>query len=392
MLAGLDRGMCVDCGGIRPYQPRTCQRCNGNKPPRAIRVGDRILGTRRHESAEMEFCLPADSPPDDVDPMPSAEALHALLLRVRKLPCKTEIHIPTTVRVRNAKIVNGLFLRIIAKDVSACYLEEMRSKCLLGMVPKNRNRKVELTIRLNLWFKHAFEELVTRIEIQNGIHITGRPTINNSKSKGQRAKHLVKEGARARAVISLTSELADLTPEEEEAFAGELLPQSVRPMEALSGGIGVAEIDEVGAETELGYGLKGVRFKTLSAPGPSGARPEHLKELLACGNKRVAREFARNIGKFVAATSEGHLPEEARFILDSRLVYLRKKHGKVPRPIRVGELWRRVIAKRLVFDNQTDVASVCKQARQFGVGLPGGADVLVHMRLVLERMCVVKAI
>ena len=161
----------------------------------------------------------------------------------------------------------------------------------------------------------------------------------------------MKEGARARAVISLTSELADVTREEEEAFAGELLPQSVRPMEALSGGIGVEEIDEVGAEIELGYGLKGVRFKALSAPGPSGARPEHLKELLACGNKRVAREFARNIGKFVAAASGGHLPEEARFILDSRLVYLRKKHGKVPRPIRVGELWRRVIAKRLVFDN-----------------------------------------
>ena len=252
---------------------------------------------------------------------------------------------------------------------------------------RNRNRKVELTIRLNLWFRNAFEELVTRVEIQNGINNTGRSITNNSKSKGKRAKHLVKEGARARAVISLTSELANLTPEEEEAYADELLPQSVRPSEALSGGIGVDEIDEPNAESEFGYGLKGVRFKALSAPGPSGARPEHLKELLACGNKRVAREFARNIGKFVVAASEGHLPDEARFILDSRLVYLRKKHGNVPRPIRVGELWRRVIAKRLMFDNQSDVASVCKKARQFGVGLPGGADVLIHTRLVLERLC-----
>ena len=332
-----------------------------------------VLGTRRYESAEMEFCPPAEVPPDDEDPMPSVEVLKALLLRIRKLPSKTEIHIPVAVRVRHAKILNGVLLRMIAKDVSACYLEEMRSKCLLGMVPKNRNRKVELTIRLNLWRRNAFEELVTRAEIQNATNNSGRSRITNSKSKGRRAKHLVKEGARSRADISLTSELAILTPEEEEAYAEELLPQSVRPSEALSGGIGGDQINQVSAEKELGYGLKGVRFKALSAPGPSGARPEQLKELLACGNKRVAREFARNVGKFVAAASEGHLPAEARFILDSRLVYLRKKHGKVPRPIRVGEFWRRVIAKRLVYDNQTDVASVCKKARQYGVGLPGGA-------------------
>ena len=68
-------------------------------------------------------------------------------------------------------------------------------------------------------------------------------------------------------------------------------------------------------------------------------------------------------------------------------MYIRKKRGKKPRPIRVGELWRRVIAKRLVFVHQSNIASVCRQARQFGVGFPGGADILIHMRLVFEKVC-----
>ena len=131
--------------------------------------------------------------------------------------------------------------------------------------------------------------------------------------------------------------------------------------------------------------LKGVRFKALSAPGPTGARPEHLRELLECGNKRTARALASSVSAFVDAAIRGKLVEEARFILDSRLVFLKKKRGNVPRPIRVGELWRRVVAKRLLYDNQVDIASVCKDARQFGVGFPGGAEVFIHLRTILEN-------
>jgi hypothetical protein len=133
--------------------------------------------------------------------------------------------------------------------------------------------------------------------------------------------------------------------------------------------------------------LKGVRFKALSAPGPSGARPEHLRELLDCSNKRTARVLANSVSAFVDTATHGKLVEDTRFILDSRLVFLKKKRGSVPRPIRVGELWRRVVAKRLLYDNKVDIAAVCKDARQFGVGFPGGADVLIHFRTILEKVC-----
>ena len=108
--------------------------------------------------------------------------------------------------------------------------------------------------------------------------------------------------------------------------------------------------------------------------------------MLACGNKRLGRRLLQSIGKFANAASTGQLPAEARFILDSRLVFLRKKRGVVPRPIRVGELWRRVVAKRLLFEHQADIVTMCKDARQFGVGFPGGADVLIHFRILLEKL------
>ena len=47
---------------------------------------------------------------------------------------------------------------------------------------------------------------------------------------------------------------------------------------------------------------------------------------------------------------KGNLPENCRWILDSRLVFLKKKKGPAPRPVRVGEVWRRIIAKKIVFD------------------------------------------
>ena len=137
---------------------------------------------------------------------------------------------------------------------------------------------------------------------------------------------------------------------------------------------------------EVMHSLKGIHFKALSAPGPSGARPEHLRELLACPNKRVSRRLVGSLSNFVDVATRGKLIKEARFILDSRVVYLRKKNSAVPRPIRVGELWRRVVAKRIIHENQTDISKACESARQFGVGFRGGVDVLVHFRLVLEEV------
>ena len=50
-----------------------------------------------------------------------------------------------------------------------------------------------------------------------------------AKSRGRRARHLVLEGARSRAVVTSTSDMAVLTSEQEVNFANDLLPRSTRP-------------------------------------------------------------------------------------------------------------------------------------------------------------------
>ena len=37
-------------------------------------------------------------------------------------------------------------------------------------------------------------------------------------------------------------------------------------------------------------------------------------------------------------------------------------------------------------EKKKDISKVCKGARQFGVGFPGGVDVLIHFRIILEEV------
>ena len=64
----------------------------------------------------------------------------------------------------------------------------------------------------------------------------------------------------------------------------------------------------------------------------------------------------------------------------TRLVYLQKRRGKKPRPVRVGELWRRLMAKNKLAKAAPRVHQAMLQSHQYAVALPGGADPLIHVR------------
>ena len=194
------------------------------------------------------------------------------------------------------------------------------------------------------------------------------------------------EGAYSKAASSLSTEVAQLTEEEQRAWGTKLLPSSTRPAQALASPEAAPEAPADADATERQpYVLKGVRFRAMSAPGPSGARPEHLREMVAVRDRRIAAALLEALGRFADAASKGELCDASRWILESRLVFLRKKTGNAPRPIRVGELWRRVIAKRLVDAHRAEVQRICLGARQFGVAIPGGAEGLIHFRMSLEK-------
>ena len=130
--------------------------------------------------------------------------------------------------------------------------------------------------------------------------------------------------------------------------------------------------------------MNGIRFSALSAPGPSGARPEHFKEALSNPKRQVQSALSKSIDDVVNTAIRGDLPDVARWILDSRLVYLKKKASTTPRPVRIGEVFRRIIGKRLKNDLSSEVSKTFLEHRQFGVGVPGGVDALVAFQMTAE--------
>ena len=75
------------------------------------------------------------------------------------------------------------------------------------------------------------------------------------------------------------------------------------------------------------------------------------------------------------------------WILGTRVVFIDKKGSPKPRPLRIGEFFRRLIAKRNLSMHQPRLAQRMLKARQFGVAIPGGAESLVHWRTtVIEEI------
>ena len=144
---------------------------------------------------------------------------------------------------------------------------------------------------------------------------------------------MAKDGAYSKAVSAVTSEMADLTAEQQAAWATELLPRSLRPEQALfraantpteadvtmgthhtppEQDVTMRTDDEQHARADdtrqnaqarghsgrrtFKHALHCVKFAALSAAGPSGARPEYLKEMLSIRQRSIANKLYKAIG------------------------------------------------------------------------------------------------
>ena len=107
--------------------------------------------------------------------------------------------------------------------------------------------------------------------------------------RARRARMLVSEGAFSKAATSLHTQVAELEEEQQLEWAKRLLPTSSRPEVARAVPSEVMEE----ADNPRGYALAGVHFRAMSAPGPSGARPERLREFVAVRDKWIASRLLR---------------------------------------------------------------------------------------------------
>ena len=150
--------------------------------------------------------------------------------------------------------------------------------------PRGVHVEREFATRLRMWDEGQYQALLERIEWQR-IQLRSSPRKRQGGPR-RRALQLAKHGAYRKAVTAVTTSVADLTPEQEKDHAAALLPVS-RMLEALAGDETSNPTPAVDAQdinderSDGGSPLRGVRFSALTAPGPSGMRPEHAREMLS---------------------------------------------------------------------------------------------------------------
>ena len=118
-------------------------------------------------------------------------------------------------------------------------------------------------------------------------------------------------------------------------------------------------------------------FPKGSAAGPSGMRPEHLKSILKNTSPALANKTLAALTKVTNAMAAGKVPAQVRpFLCGARLIAGKKKDNSL-RPIAVGNLLRRIVAK--CFSSAlAQQAAAALAPNQLGVGVRGGAEAIAH--------------
>ncbi len=129
-------------------------------------------------------------------------------------------------------------------------------------------------------------------------------------------------------------------------------------------------------------------FPKGSAPGGSGCRAQHWLD----GLDGLLGDMREDLGKRMTTVCEilanGEAPREiAKWIAGAPVYPLKKKGGGI-RPVAVGEMVRRLVARLLANDGKIKqkAADLFREVRQLGVGVKGGAEIVVQgMRTWLRR-------
>ena len=180
------------------------------------------------------------------------------------------------------------------------------------------------------------------------------------------AKHLLSEGLADTKDSAVTEKLHSLHPDRPPVnleAAG--LPKDIK--------VDLSAGDEEFSWADVTWDAA-MSFPPGSAPGPSGLRPTHLKDLLAkegrCGNLHVALQAV------VEGGCLGLLPDQlAPILCAASLIPLKKACGGV-RPIAVGETIRRLVGKALLKTPlvQKDIGNLAP--RQTGVAVQAAAELI----------------
>ena len=419
-LVALQRCVCTDvaCGGFRPVGARRCNRCGVDTRARPPAEGDRIAGPVRpgvelhgdgaigsvDANADAQDALNSDTAGTRTthadDPVADPIVLpQDWVNRLHRLSSNSLIHVPASKRVPMCLITRQCWNRLADGCAVFSRLEQGRSKLLLAPIPEGLEPAHEVGQRIDLWIRGRFCELLQRIEEQMIIINRIRRKKQNTRQidrgrRGRKAKQIAAEGAYRKATQGLTSQMLDFRPEEDVEHATELLPASVRAdcLFVPRGAFGIEQPASADAsavawadpERDRGGPLKGVRYAALTAPGPTGTRPEHIKEMLGVRKRTLANSLLKALDRVHRAIAAKTLAPEMRWLTRTKLCWQRKKTGK-PRPIKMGEFLRSSYAKRYSAKNLPSIRRQMRPAHQWGIGIPGACEAMAHWRGAVEE-------
>ena len=118
-------------------------------------------------------------------------------------------------------------------------------------------------------------------------------------------------------------------------------------------------------------------FPRGTAAGPEGLQAQHLLDLLRLNPSGSPNDPRSMIGKLINHIINGRAPTAiAPLFAGARLIPLSKNDDGI-RPIAIGCIWRRLTAK-ILFRHVVESASKYLEPNQFGVGVPSGAEKIIH--------------
>ena len=125
-------------------------------------------------------------------------------------------------------------------------------------------------------------------------------------------------------------------------------------------------------------------FNRGSGAGPSGLRPQHLKDALVAGwRDELLRQATLLVNLLLSGEAS---PDVQPWLCGAALTALPKPSGDL-RPVAVGETWRR-LASKVGAKVATAELRPCLEPLQLGVGSKGGCEAVVHVaRQWLQRHC-----
>ena len=188
-----------------------------------------------------------------------------------------------------------------------------------------------------------------------------------------RAKTLYLQGQFGRAAKVLASE--GLAPDNKSTFKAleELQPKKPLPDVSLPDDTSSTAFQS--SENVVYEQLK--TFSKHTAAGPYKMFPEHLQQAVDCTAPDRSEFALKVITKFVNFGSRGLFPAFiSKALCCASLTAFSKKKGWV-RPIAIGEVFRRLIAKCLVSEAKSGAIELF-DSLQLGVGISGAAEPIIH--------------